>query len=390
MASKKTVLIANLVFTLFFILNVTAIVTGLSFYPEQWRFFLLAGVLGNLLWLLFPLILKRHSSPFFRLSRAVLGPLWVLWNFFILLYSAFILVLGLIWFPLGKWAGISFDHFAYIPSTVFLAAIAFICVAGYLQALIPVKLEKITVPIRNLPKEFAGFKIAMISDLHVGLFTRFWRLRKFARTAQDANPDLFVVCGDITDDDPQYLPKFLRSLEALDPYIPALGVLGNHDVYADPEKTLRFLEDSRLQMLVNEGMEIRRGGASLWVAGVGDAGARQLGKWGSVAPDFDAALKGKPEKAPTVLLCHQPQGFPESVARKVELTLSGHTHGGQLGFRRLNWSLAKLFMKYHMGLFKEGESWLYVSTGTGTWGLPIRFGLTPEVTLIELAIENEQ
>ncbi len=390
MASKKTVLIANLVFSLFFILNVIAIVTGLSFYPQQWRFFLLAAVLGNLLWLLFPLILKRHSSPFFRLTRAVLGPFWVLWNFFILLYSAFILILGLLWFLSAKWMGIPFDHFAYIPSNVFLGVIAFVCVVGYFQALIPIDLRKVTIPIRNLPKEFIGFKIAMVSDLHVGLFTRFSRLQEFARTAQNAKPDLFLVCGDITDDDPQYLPKFLRSLEVLDPYLPALGVLGNHDVYADPEKTLTFLEDSRLQMLVNEGMEIRRGKSSLWVAGVGDAGARRFGKWGSVAPDFDAALKGKPKKALTVLMCHQPQGFPEAAARKVELTLSGHTHGGQLGFRSLNWSLAKLFMKHHMGLFKEGDSQLYVSAGTGTWGLPVRFGLTPEVTLIELQPENQE
>src|SRR5208282_3175202 len=111
------------------------------------------------------------------------------------------------------------------------------------------------------------------------------RLRQFVETAQKESPDLFVVCGDITDDDPQYLPKFLRSLESLDPYVTALGILGNHDVYADPEKTLHILEDSRLQMLVNEGMTIQRGEAVIWVAGVGDQGARRFGQWGSVAPD---------------------------------------------------------------------------------------------------------
>jgi hypothetical protein len=193
-----------------------------------------------------------------------------------------------------------------------------------------------------------------------------------------------VVCGDITDDDPVYLSKYLESLETLDPYLPAIGVLGNHDVYADPERTLHVLEDSRLQMLVNEGMVVERGGAKLWLAGVGDAGARRIGKWGSMAPDFDKALVGKPEGAPVVLLCHQPQGFPEAKARGVELTLSGHTHGGQVGFKALDWSLAKLFMKYHMGLFKEGKSQLYVTPGTGYWALPVRFGLSPEISLIEL------
>ena len=118
--------------------------------------------------------------------------------------------------------------------------------------------------------------------------------------------------------------------------------------------------------------------------GVGDAGARRIGKWGSMAPDFDKALRGRPEGAPVVLLCHQPQGFGEALARKVDLTLSGHTHGGQVGFKALDWSLAKLFMKYHMGLFKEGESHLYVTPGTGYWALPVRFGMSPEISLIEL------
>ncbi len=384
MAAKRTVLIVNLILSLFFLMNAISIWAGSNLYPAGWHFILLGAVLGNLLWLLLPLILRRHSSPFFRLSRALLGPFWVLWNLLIFLYSAFILLLGLIWGVAFLWRWVPFAQFAHFPSNLFLSALAGVCVIGCFQALVPVRVERVTVRLKNLPQEFAGFKIAMISDLHVGLFTRLSRLQQFARVAQNEAPDLFVVCGDLTDDDPQYLPKFLKSLESLDPYLPAVGVLGNHDVYANPEKTLHVLEDSRLQMLVNEGMEIRRGNSSLWLAGVGDQGARRFGKWGSVAPDFDKALEGKPDGAPTVLLAHQPQGFQEAVERKVELTLSGHTHGGQVGFKALNWSLAKLFMKYHMGHFQEGESQLYVTPGTGYWGVPVRFGLTPEVSLIEL------
>ncbi len=365
-------------------MNALSIWSGLSIYPGGWHFVLVFAVLGNLLWLLLPLILRRHSSPFFRLSRALLAPPWVLWNFLIFLYSAFMLLLGLLWLVTFSWKWVPLARFAHIPSNLFLATLGSICVIGFFQALFTLRLERVSVPIQNLPPEFAGFKIAMVSDLHVGLFTRLSRLRQFARVAQAAQPDLFVVCGDITDDDPQYLPKFLRSLEELDPYLPAIGVLGNHDVYANPEKTLLVLEDSRLQMLVNEGMEIKRGNAVIWLAGVGDQGARRFGKWGSVAPDFDKALEGKPAGAPTVLLAHQPQGFKDAVERNVELTLSGHTHGGQVGFKAMDWSLAKLFMKYHMGHFKEGDCHLYVTPGTGFWVLPVRFGLTPEVTLIEL------
>ncbi len=370
--------------SLFFLMNALSIWVGLGLYPSGWHFILVAAVLGNILWLLIPLIFKRHSSPLFRLSRAIFGPLWVLWTFLVFLYSVFILLLGAVYLAVFAWKWIPFTTFAHTPSDIFLGVIAFICVVGFIQAIFLVRLERIPIRIKNLPPEFTGFKIAMVSDLHVGLFSRPARLRKFVETAQKESPDLFVVCGDITDDDPQYLPKFLRSLEFLDPYVPALGILGNHDVYANPEKTLHILEDSRLQMLVNEGLVIKRGEAVIWVAGVGDQGARRFGKWGSVAPDFDKALEGKPAGAPTILLAHQPQGFLDAIERKVELTLSGHTHGGQFGFRPLKWSLAKLFMKFHMGHFKEGESQLYVSPGTGFWALPVRFGLTPEVSLIEL------
>ncbi|HUO57615.1 MAG TPA: metallophosphoesterase [bacterium] len=384
MATRKTVLVVNLVFSLFFLMNAISVWANLSLYPSHWHLIFISAVLGNLLWLLLPLIFKRHSSPYFRLSRAVLGPLWVFWNFLIFLYSSFMLILALIWGAAFAWRWIPFIEFARVPSNVFFIVIAVICAVGTFQALVLVRVERVSIPIRNLPRDFVGFKIAMVSDLHVGLFTRLSRLQQFARIAQRNNPDLFLVCGDITDDDPQYLPKFLRSLETLDPYLPAVGVLGNHDVYANPEKTLHILEDSRLQMLVNEGMEIRRGESSLWLAGVGDQGARRFGRWGAVAPDFDKALEGKPAGAPTVLMAHQPQGFRESAQRKVELTLSGHTHGGQFGFRFLNWSLAKLFMKFHLGHFREGESQLYVTGGTGYWGIPVRFGMSPEITLIEL------
>ena len=384
MAKKRTILIVNLVVSLFFLMNVAAIWAGFSIYPNLWHFILLAAVLGNLLWLLFPLILRSHTSHFFRIFRAILGPFWVFWNFLIFLYSIFLLLLGVLWLAVFKWGDVSFPHFAHTPSNVFLAVIGVICVVGFFQAMIPVHLEKVPVRVKNLPKEFAGYKIAMVSDLHVGHFTRLSRLRKFMKTAQKGKPDLFLVCGDITDDDAHYLSKFLKGLEHLDPSLPVLGVLGNHDVYVDLEKTLKVLKNSRLKILMNEGVEIKRGKASIWIAGVGDEGARRLGQWGSAAPDFDLALRGKPKKATTILMAHQPRGFKEAKTRKVELTLSGHTHGGQLGFRSLNWSLAKLFMKFHMGLFQEGESQLYVSAGTGYWGLPVRFGLPPEVTLIEL------
>jgi predicted MPP superfamily phosphohydrolase len=384
LATRRTVFLVNLTLTFFFLVNAVAIIAGLTVYPLSAHMVFVTAALGNLLWLLLPSLFRRQSSPLLRTARAVLAPLWVFWTLLILLYSVFTFVLGMAWFATRAWHGIPYADFAQWPSNLFLGSLALVVLIGALQALFLVEVVRVPLKVKGLPPAFAGFKVAMISDLHVGLFTRVARLKRFAKVAQKQDPDLFLVCGDITDDDPHFLPKFLRGLEALDPHLPAYGVLGNHDVYADPIRTLNILEDSRLRVLVNEGLEIKRDGASLWLAGVGDQGARRIGKWGAIAPDFDKALEGKPAGMVTLLMAHQPQGFRDAAQRKVELTLSGHTHGGQFGFRWLGWSLAKPFMEWHMGLFKEGDSQLYVSTGTGFWVLPVRFGLTPEITLIEL------
>jgi predicted MPP superfamily phosphohydrolase len=317
-----------------------------------------------------------------------LGPFWVLWNFFIMLNTLFLLLLGFIWLiTLAWWGGPSFWAFAQVPFNAFLGILGFIILEGYFQNLLLVRLERIQIPIPHLPKEFNGLKIAMVSDLHVGLFSRLSRLRQFSRAALKENPDLFVVCGDITDDDPFYIPKFLKGLDPLPESLPKFGILGNHDIHADPVRTLEALQGSRVRMLVNEGLEIKRGGASIWLAGVGDQGARPVNHSGDFPPDFDKALQGKPAGIPAVLLAHQPQSIREASQRGVELTLSGHTHGGQFGFKALKWSLAKPLLKYDMGLFQEGKSRLYVTTGTGYWVLPVRFGLSPEVSLIELIPE---
>lgn len=377
-----------MVFSVFFILNAAAILAGLSLYPRHWHLFLLAATLGNLLWLLVPLIIRGHASPLFRLVRSLLAPLWVLWNFFILLNTLFLLVLGLIWLATLEWGGHSFWAFAHVPFNIFLGALAFIVVVGFFQNLLTVKVERVQVAIPDLPPEFNGFKIAMMSDMHVGLFSRLSRLRQFSRLALNENPDIFVVCGDLTDDDPFYIPKFLKGLDPLPDSLPQYGILGNHDIYANPVKTLEGLRGSRMRMLVNEGLEIKRGGASIWLAGVGDQGGRPIDHPKDFLPDFDKALRGKPAGIPTVLLAHQPKGFQEAIKRGVELTLSGHTHGGQFGFKPLKWSLAKPFLKYDMGLFHEGKSQLYVTPGTGFWVLPVRFGLSPEVTVIELVSEK--
>src|SRR5206468_12692807 len=104
----------------------------------------------------------------------------------------------------------------------------------------------------------------------------------------------------------------------------------------------------------------------------------------ALKPDFDAALAGRPPEAFPIVISHQPRAFPDAIRRRLPLTLCAHSHGGQCGFRPLRWSLAGLFLPYHIGLYRRGASQLYVHTGAGYWLLPWRLGITPEIVLIEL------
>ena len=132
-----------------------------------------------------------------------------------------------------------------------------------------------------------------------------------------------------------------------------------------------------LSVLRNRGVLVERDGARLYVAGVDDT-------WTS-RNDLTRALAERPEGVPTVLLAHDPDLFPLAHARGVELTLSGHTHGGQLaipGVRRL--SLARMITRWTMGLYRRDDSWLYVNLGAGTTGPPVRWGAPAELAILTL------
>jgi predicted MPP superfamily phosphohydrolase len=134
-----------------------------------------------------------------------------------------------------------------------------------------------------------------------------------------------------------------------------------------------------VDLLFNEGRGVLKDDAILWLAGISDYAGRD-----EYAPDIDASLRGRPDEAVTVLISHQPRAFEPAVERGINLVLAGHTHGGQFGLRPLGWSLAGVFLPRDMGLYREKDTQMFITTGAGYWILPMRFGMSPEVVLIEL------
>lgn len=361
---------------IFVSVNVVTVRAMLRIHPLRRHWIIAAAVLGNLMW---PFILMlRQLTAFTRIVRATLGPMWFAWSSFAILYAVLMALVALVWVAAGR--RFSFLAMARWPSRLFLALVFIGSLFGFYQALVPLRIERVPVELEHLPHEAEGTRIVLLADLHVGLFTRQSRLDTIFSTARALEPDAVVILGDLIDDDPHFVPKLLAGTRALAPSTPLLAVLGNHEMYGDPWRVIRELEGSRIRLIVNDGFRL----GPLWIAGTSDPAAEQMSRHGALKPDLSAALAKRPPGSLPVIVSHQPRIFYEARERKLPLTLSAHTHGGQCGIRPLGWSLAGVFLEYHMGLYRWGASQLYINTGTGYWLVPFRLGMTPEITLIEL------
>lgn len=239
--------------------------------------------------------------------------------------------------------------------------------------------ETVEIAVHGLAPAFDGYRIAFFTDPHLSpLVPRWWVERAVAHTmALDA--DLVVLGGDYVDDDPHYVSavgEVLRPLRARDGVV---GVLGNHDHYVDASGVRAQLRAAGVRELLNASLAVTRGGARLVIAGVGDLQCDAI--------DFARALAGVGEDVPRIVVSHDPDVFAYWPAEvRLDLMLSGHTHGGQAWLPILGppFVPSQFGFRYLHGLIREGERQLYVSRGVGASGVPIRWKCPPELTLAVL------
>ncbi|RPH99369.1 MAG: hypothetical protein EHM71_18250, partial [Zetaproteobacteria bacterium] len=173
------------------------------------RIFAAIAIASNLFWLILPLIASERLSAGFRVARSILGPPWFYWVLFSLLHVSVVVLVAILWFFLARKRE-PLSSFGRIFSELFFVAFAVTTVVGVVQALVPLRVERVPITITGLPAELRGMRIALISDLHVGLFSRPERLAKISRAIMAQQPDHVVIAGDFIDDDPWFVPKFLR------------------------------------------------------------------------------------------------------------------------------------------------------------------------------------
>ncbi len=253
--------------------------------------------------------------------------------------------------------------------------------AGIVGAFRPTSVVGRPMRYRDLPEDLVGLRILQLTDLHLGAFLDPEGLAELVARGRDARPDLVVLTGDISDHLP-WLPGAIREIETLAPRLGIFAVMGNHEHYRGAEEVRRAYAASRIQLLDDTHRSLEVGRERLVVLGVDDPSG-----WAHrddhYARHADRALNGAPSDGFRLALCHRPSGFRALAARDVHLTLSGHTHGAQLGDGERSLLEGAAPDAYLWGRYALGERQLYTSSGGGHW-FAFRLDCPTESPLITL------
>jgi predicted MPP superfamily phosphohydrolase len=241
------------------------------------------------------------------------------------------------------------------------------------------RIREVQVRARDLPKDLDGLRIAQITDIHMGPFLDEATLLRAIGMANETKPHLTLVTGDLISTKGDPLDKCIERLGSLRSDSGLWGCLGNHERYAQAENYTE--EQARrvgLRFLRHESATLHFGSATLNLAGVDyqrKGTAYLAGGESLIVPD-----------AYNILLSHSPDVFEVSARQGYDLTIAGHTHGGQVTFEMVHPSLniARFHTPWVHGLYERSGKSIYVSRGIGTIGVPARLGAPPEVVLLRL------
>ena len=270
-----------------------------------------------------------------------------------------------------------------LPSVAAASYLAGVAVAGWgvWGRRHAVRVVEADVSVPGLPEAFEGYRIVQLSDLHIGGFAPKARGLEWAALANGVGADLAVVTGDLVSSGTHYYRDAAEVVGALRAPDGVFVSLGNHDQW-DEALLCDEIRRHGPVVLKNEHRVVARNGAQLVIAGIDDRYTERA--------DLNATLTGRPRGAPTVLLSHYPVYFEAAAEQGVEVVLSGHTHGGQIGvpFLADRVNVATLTGQRSRGMVRSGASTLYVNAGLGTTGPPLRLGISPEIAVLVLRAEG--
>lgn len=282
---------------------------------------------------------------------------------------------------------------AIIASGVPLGAFAY----GIISGAHDYRIIRQQVFLKNLPKEFDGFRLVQISDIHSGSFWNKTAVKGGVEMILKEKPELIVFTGDLVNTETAEVKNYIDVFNKLKAPFGVKSITGNHD-YGDyrfdwkgDEKAQNFADlitahkELGFDLLMNQNRTIQIGNDKIALIGIENWGKGRFSKYGKL----DVAYKGIEEIPTKILLSHDPSHWDEQVRPNypdIDLALAGHTHGFQFGVEigGLKWSPSQYVYKQWAGLYEEGDQKLYVNRGFGYLGYPGRVGMPPEITVLEL------
>ena len=263
------------------------------------------------------------------------------------------------------------------------------CAYGLLYERTEIETTHRPIVLGRLPKAFDGFRIAQLSDIHIGPFMPVEEIRKCVAMVNALKPDLVALTGDFVTWEGSPQLAVVEALSGLKAPFGIYGCLGNHEIWAGVEDSITRLFAARgARILRLQNAPIEFSGERLNLIGVDYQTVTRFG------PPRDGIVKEYLEGVPAlmlpgsvnILMSHNPNTFDRAAKIGIDFSLAGHTHGGQVALEYIspNISPARLITSYVRGWFKKGDSQLYVNRGIGTIFSPVRFGSPPEITVYEL------
>lgn len=256
---------------------------------------------------------------------------------------------------------------------------------SFLIASYPILIERYMIMVntyrigfKNLPQAFHGFRIAHLTDLHYGSLMPDFIIQNVVNRVNRLDIDVIACTGDYVheDDSTEQIDTVWPILSQLKAKNGVYSVLGNHDHWADTDRSLYWLERSG-QNIRHRSQAIEKNGQRIWLAGTGDLWEDDLG--------IDEALSAVPDDEFKIILTHNPDMADQNYNHTIDFILAGHTHGGQVRLPFLGAPMVPVNNKsYTSGIFSTKNGTLFISRGIGWAILPIRFNCTPEIAILEL------
>jgi predicted MPP superfamily phosphohydrolase len=353
---------------------------------------------------LIAVIASRRSELWDHLPRFVTTAVY-LWHLLILPLLLPLLIVGAI-VALLRWAirkirarevreiaALETDN-AHVSRRAFLAATAAFTPQLFTVGLTAIALHQLeqfrtrrmTIAIRELPAALDGLTIAHVSDMHAGRFTRSAVLREMAAAVNDLRAELILVTGDLINGALHELPEGIDAVRRFDARAGVYMIEGNHDLFQGRDAFESRVKGSGIPLLVNETEQLTLRGHPVQLLGLRWGGPKFRRRQGyddaTIAASFEELIALRNPEAFPILLAHHPHAFDPAAAAQIPLTLSGHTHGGQL-MLNAETGFGPLMFRYWSGHYTHGDSHLIVSNGVGNW-FPLRTRAPAEIIHLTL------